>query len=149
MTLTPAPSADSSDHDTRGRFRPGNKASHGRSGGKIAQRYRNALIETATDKDRRDIARALIEAAKGGDILAIREFYNRTEGQAPQRVELSASGGAGDAPKVAFDFAAFAAFYRRQIPSGVPSGVPHLLSNSENSNEIEGSSVPVGAIDHE
>lgn len=50
---------------------------------------RAALLAAVTPEDIHDIARTLIKSAKGGDIGAIKELFDRTMGKASQPVELS------------------------------------------------------------
>jgi hypothetical protein len=69
-------------------FQPGNQEA---KKGKKAKLYRDALnmeLAAAGDdfKEIREIARAHINAAKSGDMSAIKEFADRMEGKVPQAI---------------------------------------------------------------
>lgn len=64
-----------------GRFAPGNRGGPGNPlAGKIGK-LRAALVAAVTEEDIREIARSLIEAAKGGDVRAVKELLDRTIGR--------------------------------------------------------------------
>jgi len=69
--MTAAPSTNrQGERDSRGRFAPGNRCSHGNPlGGKVA-RLRAAAVQAATTGDVRRVLRALFRAACGGDVGA-------------------------------------------------------------------------------
>ena len=78
--MTTSPFVDGG-RDRSGRFAPGNRGGPGNPlAGKIAK-LRAALIEAVSDDDIRDIARALIASAKGGDTRATKELLDRTIGR--------------------------------------------------------------------
>jgi hypothetical protein len=70
-----------------GRFAAGNRFGRGNPTNRRAQQIRGDLLREATREDRKAIARALIDKARSGDVVAIREFYDRTAGKpAPQEL---------------------------------------------------------------
>jgi ribosomal protein L17 len=82
-------------------FQPGNqeakKADHGRRK-LVTQQLISALNEAADDKDTpkvRKIVDALIDKARGGDIAAIKEIFDRVEGKPTQPIA-----GDDDAPPI-------------------------------------------------
>jgi len=79
---------------TTGRFAPGNSAAtgHRRPHAARVARFRTALMDAITEEDLAEIARALVAAAKGGDVTAARLLLDRVLGPAEaidllQRVE--------------------------------------------------------------
>lgn len=68
--------------DPTGRFAPGNRCAPGGypAGRKVAE-LRAALLESVSDDDMREIAARLVTMAKGGDIRAIAEVFQRTLGK--------------------------------------------------------------------
>lgn len=78
--------------DDHGRFRPGHS---GNPGGRPASQSLNSAIRARLDEVRDDgqtraqrIAAILVELAEGGDLRAIREVIDRTEGRPPQSIAL-------------------------------------------------------------
>lgn len=69
------------DPDT-GRFEHGNTFGKGRPLGR-ANVMRDAMRSAISDDDIRQVMRALVDAAKSGDIAAAREVLNRAVGRAP------------------------------------------------------------------
>ncbi len=67
--------------DSNGRFRQGNAGGPGNPlAGKISK-LRAALVAAVNEEDIREIAHALIETAKGGDVRAVKELLDRTIGR--------------------------------------------------------------------
>lgn len=90
MTTHNAPSPNG--RDAGGRFAKGWKGGPGNPRGATVEKFRHALLGAVTESDISDIARALIEQAKGGDIQAVKELLNRvlgrpTDGDVLERVE--------------------------------------------------------------
>ncbi len=77
-------------HDDKGRFATGNKGGPGNPYSKKVNMLRAALLEAVTVKDIKIIAGKLIQKAKKGDLLAIKELLNRTIGKAEQQIYLNA-----------------------------------------------------------
>ncbi len=80
------------DRDAQGRFLPGNPGGPGNPHGAAVARFRSALMTAVTEEDLHEIARALVDAAKGGDVTAARLLLDRLLGPAEaidllQRVE--------------------------------------------------------------
>ena len=67
--------------DTNGRFVNGNTLGHGNPLAGRAAKIRATLLERLTPEQAGEIADKLIEMAKGGDLLAIRELLDRTIGK--------------------------------------------------------------------
>jgi hypothetical protein len=74
---------------TNGRFAPGNKLASGNPMNRKAQQLRNELLQTVTPEDINAVVRKLIDMARGGDLLAIREFLDRVLGKPIASVEVS------------------------------------------------------------
>ena len=66
----------------RGTFAPGNKLGKGNPLAGRAAKLRARLLRKVTADDFDAIADKLIAMAKGGDLAAIRELYDRTIGKA-------------------------------------------------------------------
>ena len=75
----------------KGTFAPGNPGGPGRKPG--AELLRQLIRECTTDEDIREIIAVLVTRAKRGDMVAIKEFFDRFAGKAqpadPDRLELS------------------------------------------------------------
>ena len=69
------------DRDANGRFLPGNAGGPGNPLGQHVNLLRKALLEAVTPEDMRQIAAALLEAAKGGDVAAAKELLLRCLGR--------------------------------------------------------------------
>jgi hypothetical protein len=67
--------------DSRGRFGPGNKAAKGNPYAKRVAQLRAALLKSVSRDDVREIIRALVEKARGGDVAAAREVLDRCLGR--------------------------------------------------------------------
>jgi len=72
------------DRDSAGKFTKGNTASRGHKtpNASRTQLLHNALIQAVGPRDIRAITKVLIKMAKGGDIQAIKEVYDRALGKA-------------------------------------------------------------------
>src|SRR5262245_45165203 len=79
--------------DAKGRFAVGNKAGRGNPLNRHAHRLRYALLAAVKREDIREVVRALVEKAKGGDVAAIKELLDRCLGRARQNLELTGPGG--------------------------------------------------------
>ena len=73
-----------------GQFAKGNRGGPGNPYARRVASIRAHLIKTVKPKDVRDIAKALITKAKSGDVPAIKEFFDRLLGKAPQTISLPA-----------------------------------------------------------
>jgi hypothetical protein len=69
---------------SNGRFAKGNPGGPGNPFARQVANLRKLILEAVTEEDLREIVRALVERAKGGDIAAIREVLNRVAGKAPE-----------------------------------------------------------------
>jgi len=69
------------DRDERGRFLPGNKAATGNPHAKRVAELRSALLEAVTAEDLTAVVRALVTAAKQGDVAAARVLFERVLGR--------------------------------------------------------------------
>ena len=74
--------------DNKGRFAPGNRIGKGNPLGGRVQKLRVMLHEALTDTDFQEICEKLIEMAKGGDLVAIRELFDRLLGKSSSEVLL-------------------------------------------------------------
>ncbi len=83
MSASPSPTA-SHGRDARGRFAAGNAGGPGNSHAHHVGRLRSALLAAVTEKDMRAIAAKLVTLAKGGDVRAIRELFDRTLGKSQE-----------------------------------------------------------------
>lgn len=72
-----------------GYFRPGNKLGRGNPHAARVAALRAALLEAVTPDDVRAAVRALIDQARAGDVVAIRELLDRTVGKATLPVDLA------------------------------------------------------------
>jgi hypothetical protein len=63
-----------------GRFGPGNKYARGNPHGRRVARLRAELLRAVTPADLRDVAMALLERAKAGDVAAAKELLQRLLG---------------------------------------------------------------------
>jgi len=76
-----------------GRFAHGNKLGQGNPLLRKQKRLRIKLLACAKKEHVEEVYQALYEKAKGGDLAAIREFFNRTVGRTALPVELSGNDG--------------------------------------------------------
>jgi hypothetical protein len=81
MSMSPSPSGDNGDRDTRGRFAPGNRAAVGNPHAKRVGQLRAMLLQAVTDDDWLATVRKLIEDAKAGDKAARSELFERVLGR--------------------------------------------------------------------
>lgn len=70
---------DTNGRDRSGRFTAGNSFSRGRSS--RSAELRKAFTEAVTDEDVAEIARSLVDLAKGGDIAAAKVVLDRCIGK--------------------------------------------------------------------
>ena len=69
------------ERDANGRFLPGNAGGPGNPLGQHVNLLRKALLEAVTPQDMEEIAKALLAAAKGGDVQAAKELLLRCLGR--------------------------------------------------------------------
>lgn len=69
------------DRDASGRFVQGNAGGPGNPHAKRVGELRTALLDTVTPEDMQAVVKALVEAAKGGDVAAARVLFERTLGR--------------------------------------------------------------------
>ncbi len=86
MTNSPSPNG-ANGRDDRGRFSVGNPGGRGNPHAAQVGRLRAALLEAVTPEDIAAIIARLIEQAKGGDVRAIKEVFDRTLGK-PQEADF-------------------------------------------------------------
>src|SRR5688572_27225584 len=72
--------------DTRGRFTPGNTLARGNPFARQVADLRAAMIRAVTPADLAAIVAALVDKAKAGDVVAIREVLDRCIGKATPAV---------------------------------------------------------------
>lgn len=91
---------------------PGNdNAARGRA---FAGALRRVLYEAGTDREQLlEVAQALVDKAKAGDVPAIKELADRTDGRVPQAVEHSGADGGPIQAKVTVEFVG-------AVPGSVP-----------------------------
>lgn len=74
--------AKQADRDPQtGRFLPGNAGGPGNPHGQRVAALRSAMLETVTPADMVAVAKQLIRAARGGDVAAMKVFFERTLGR--------------------------------------------------------------------
>lgn len=78
----------SADRD-RGRFRPGTPGGPGNPHAKRVNQLRSALLAAANPDDVREVMATLIALAKGGDVAAIRELFDRLLGKPGLGIDLA------------------------------------------------------------
>lgn len=84
------PSANGqTDRDNSGQFTNGNKAAVGneKNTDRKSKDLKKALLDAVTEEDITAIAKKLIAKAKKGEVLAIRELFDRLWGRAKQEIE--------------------------------------------------------------
>lgn len=82
--------------DNGGRFVLGHKSINGGKNGVAGGKgkiLRDALYAAITAKDIQEIAKKLMEKAKAGNILAIKEVFDRSLGKVPQAVAVTGEDG--------------------------------------------------------
>ncbi len=85
------PSANGqSDRDNSGKFVGGNKASVGNKKGtdRKSKELKKALLDAVTEKDIKEIAKAILKKAKKGDTPSIKELFDRLWGRPKQGIEI-------------------------------------------------------------
>ena len=80
---SPSPNG-SNGRDARGRFAAGNAGGPGNPHAHHVGQLRSPLLAAVTEKDMRAIAAKLVTLAKGGDVRAIRELFDRTLGRSQE-----------------------------------------------------------------
>lgn len=75
-----------------GKFAKGYKGGPGNPYAKRTAEYRKAMMEAVTPEDVRGAIRALVLAARDGDVVAIKELLDRTVGKVTQPVAGDADG---------------------------------------------------------
>ncbi len=95
MSSQPSTNGGNGGRDEQGRFTKGNPGGPGNPYARRVAALRSALLETVTGDDIRELARALLESAKGGDVPAARLLLGYAIGAAhailpadPDRVDL-------------------------------------------------------------
>lgn len=69
------------DRDASGKFAQGNPGGPGNPHAKRVGELRTALLDAVTPEDMRAVVKALVEAARGGDVAAARVLFERTLGR--------------------------------------------------------------------
>ena len=80
MKATPSESAGDG-RDSRGRFAAGNGYGQGNPHARQVQKLRAATLKAVTEDDVRAVINTLLEQAKQGNVMAAREFLDRTVGK--------------------------------------------------------------------
>src|SRR3954447_14754699 len=75
------------ERDHVGRFKNGNRGGPGNPFARRVAKLRQAMLEECAEEDLRGITRAMIEAAKRGDVAAARLVYQYTLGKPAKVVE--------------------------------------------------------------
>ena len=71
-----------------GRFTKGNAGGPGNPHGQRVAALRAALLDAVTEVDLRQVVAKLVKLAKGGDLAAVRELFDRLFGKSPAAVAL-------------------------------------------------------------
>ena len=82
MENLPTPKGDNGRDATTGRFAPGWKGGPGNPHARRVADFRRVLADAVTDEDLHDLARTLVEKGKAGDVMAVREVFDRLLGKA-------------------------------------------------------------------
>jgi len=77
---TPSPNG-SNGRDSAGKFLPGNGGGPGNPHAGRVAKLRSALMKAVSEKDVRDVAKALVTAAKDGDVQAAKLLFDRVIGK--------------------------------------------------------------------
>ena len=89
MATSPSPNGtNGGDRGPHGRFAAGNRGGPGNPHAKRVAVLRGALLDAVTDEDIHAVARALVTAAKSGEVAAIRELLDRCIGKAAEGADL-------------------------------------------------------------
>ena len=91
MVSSPSPNGPNG-RDARGRFVGGNAGGPGNPHAKKVAKLRSAMLGAVTQKDFREVVKALIQRAKAGDVAAIRELLDRCIGKPKQAVDIEVDG---------------------------------------------------------
>jgi hypothetical protein len=117
--------------NANGKFAKGNPGGPGNPYNRRVARLRSAAIKAVTPDDISKVIATLLEAAKGGDVAAIRELLDRTIGK-PSSIVSGADGGPiqiqAATNRRVFDSAAFIELLRQQLPE--PRALPSIDDNS-------------------
>ena len=84
----PSPNGDNGGRDRSGRFTNGNKGGPGNPLAARSAKIRAALMKAVTVKDIVEIARKLVEKAKGGDLAASKILFDRVLGP-PLEIDIA------------------------------------------------------------
>ena len=86
----PSSNGANTGRDNKGRFGKGNTLSRGNKGNtnEKAKALKAILLKTITEKDIREIAKKLAKKAKGGDVQATKELFDRLWGRALQEQDV-------------------------------------------------------------
>ncbi len=89
---SPSPNGQSvTDHRTgNGRFARGNPGGPGNPHARRTGMLRSAMLEAVTEDDVRAVVRGLVDRAKAGDAVAVRELLDRVTGKARPEEEQAA-----------------------------------------------------------
>lgn len=85
--IEPAPQVQKSARGKGGRFLPGNPGGPGNPFIKRVAKLRALLLDAVGEADLREIVQKLVESAKAGDMVAVRELFNRLFGRPGEAVE--------------------------------------------------------------
>ena len=85
--MEPSPT-ESNGRDVSGRFSAGNTHAKGNPHARQVNRLRTVLLESVTDADLKSVVSKLVTMAKGGDLAAIKELFDRVLGKPPAAVEV-------------------------------------------------------------
>jgi hypothetical protein len=77
----PSTTGSNGGRDKQGRFAKGNKCAQGNPHAKQVAQLRSALLSAVKPADIRVIVKKLIKRAKEGDIVAIKEIFDRSIGK--------------------------------------------------------------------
>lgn len=73
--------------DERGRFLPGNPGGPGNPHGCQVAQLRAVLLSAISPEDIQAAVKCLVEKARDGNLMAIRELFDRAVGRASQKIE--------------------------------------------------------------
>lgn len=74
------PSAKGVKRDAKGRWLPGTKGGTGNPYAKRVNKLRGALLDAITEDDMREVIRAMVDQALGGDVAAAKVLFDRVLG---------------------------------------------------------------------
>ena len=93
LVMARRPSTNGSNgRDARGRFVGGNAGGPGNPHAKKVAKLRSAMLSAVTQKDFREVVKALIQRAKAGDVAAIRELLDRCIGKPTLPLDIEVDG---------------------------------------------------------